>query len=806
MDTDEPNIVDELEQWLESELLEDDGSVTVPSYIQVPFKIHWIASDGSNVVANQILATLSSTQLHETADAQLSTSVDCETTNTETIIGSDVTIENLNTSDETSVESSDSDTKIDDAHFTLPSKDVSGVSSLKYQDSISPSDRPSRKPSLLYSSRHGILRHQVPTDTIIADASTILAIVESIRCSHSVIIHGMCVNCCEVIEDGDGKRPTEAQEELSKRRASKNHLVDANMVIPGFITNDNAVRLDPKICTEMELLELLRLLKKRKLCLVLDLDNTLIHSSCSKVPDDIDIPVIDMYSNSEGWKITYHNEEDNLMYESKLESSVLMTRTLNEMDGSLFVNYYKLRPGVYDFLRRSAELYELYLFTMGTRAHANAALKILDPDGKYFGARVFSRSETNNCFKSLCRIFPKYRNHLLILDDSENIWLDAPGLIKVYPYYFFTDMSVIKNRDARNLGRVAAALQAHCNYSNYIWHSVIMEIWNENEIAVTPLRDKEGFTVPMTLSIPGKQIPTFKYNHLLIANERPKDIFIVDEANASCPKEVNHSNESTKDHQTVTDKDQDVSDKLTAGSPLLGGSMALKTPGITTDLQTTSSGEKVVEAPKKEKVDSSEETKKSDILPSGTIPNKFARQIGKIYVKDNDAQLVYMTRLLCEMHQQFFNELDTAVLDISKLKSLIDAQLLPDVGTLLGRHREKLLRGVVLHVNRDEFRCLKTREAVDFFAKTDLGNTCRRFGVKKPTSERTVTHYLTNNGTSIVLGENTKKVHSQWIEACIYTWTFVPESGFDPSSWKEPFRNFWDALQAQQLNNVKKPY
>jgi RNA polymerase II subunit A-like phosphatase len=54
------------------------------------------------------------------------------------------------------------------------------------------------------------------------------------------------------------------------------------------------------------------------------------------------------------------------------------------------------RPGLVDFLRDMSELYELHVYTAGSRTYANAVCKGLDPDGRYFGDRILSRDESGS--------------------------------------------------------------------------------------------------------------------------------------------------------------------------------------------------------------------------------------------------------------------------------------------------------------------------------------------------------------------------------------------------------------------------
>lgn len=70
------------------------------------------------------------------------------------------------------------------------------------------------------------------------------------------------------------------------------------------------------------------------------------------------------------------------------------------------------RPGWKDFLRDMAVKYEMHVYTMGTRAYAEEVCAAIDPDGKIFGGRLLSRDESgseslsqlrqNCCLKPYC--------------------------------------------------------------------------------------------------------------------------------------------------------------------------------------------------------------------------------------------------------------------------------------------------------------------------------------------------------------------------------------------------------------------
>ncbi|KAK1936870.1 protein phosphatase family protein [Babesia divergens] len=799
-ETDLSNEENDIEQWLESELDVDEGELRPPPQAPLPSKIRWIVSDGATVVVNQALATFSpiipSSKREETQQpGGLPGQNDSIRRDAQ---GETPKISSL------SLESPD-DNSTEEPRGTLEQKTEEVSCNTFSQDAqpygdntnaITPGTHEGsethRQPidgaCILRSPCHGTLSHYIHTDTVITDPTIVLCRIESAACNHSIVIHGLCINCCQAVEDHSQKRPRNSSPAALELHAPEYEAGGSpGMVVPGFITSDNAVRVHASVSNEMELLEILNLLRKRKLCLVLDLDNTLIHSSCNKAPDDIDMPVIDMYSSSNGYKQEYDEEIENLRYENDLENSILITKTLNEVDCRYFINYYKLRPGVYDFLRQASQMYELYLFTMGTRAHAHAALKILDPKGVYFGNRIFSRSEARNSVKSLSRIFPNYRNLLLILDDSEHIWENSPGIIKVHPYYYFPAMNLVRTRDYIHIGRVSAALQAACNYSNYIWPSTIMDLWREHELMEGIARDDDGFTIPMSMVGPRQRRGKFRYNSLLIANQRPSSIF----------RDTDDCTPSSNSRELHTS----VSSGRSSCASRSRSSTSRVEPPTTEDALDELSISPCEEANADGGVGLSEPTsvtprERHVTFSLSSTTSTTLRKIRKVYVKDSDRQLAYMVTLLTEMHKQFYNGFDTTDLSLPKLKTLIEEKRLPDVGPLLKEHRRNLLKGVVLYVKRSDFRGPHTDENFDFLSHSDLGITARQFGAIPHSATNPATHYINNNTSTVAPRADVKKVHSQWLEACIYTWTHANEARFDSDKWSEPFRTFWDVLDS----------
>jgi len=91
-----------------------------------------------------------------------------------------------------------------------------------------------------------------------------------------------------------------------------------------------------------------------------------------------------------------------------------------------------------------SKLYEMHVYTMGTRTYADEICKVIDPDGKIFGGRILSRDESGSMSsKSLVRLFPTDQSMVVVIDDRADVWGDCPNLVKVVPYDFFVGIGDI---------------------------------------------------------------------------------------------------------------------------------------------------------------------------------------------------------------------------------------------------------------------------------------------------------------------------------------------------------------------------
>ncbi|KAJ4286193.1 CTD phosphatase Fcp1 [Collariella sp. IMI 366227] len=233
------------------------------------------------------------------------------------------------------------------------------------------------------------------------------------ECAHDIQYGGLCAMC--------GKDMTEvnwAAETRDTERATISMVHDHTGLL---VSEDQAHR------TEEELQR--RLLENRKLSLVVDLDQTIIQACIDPTVGE------------------WQRDPTNPNHESVKEVKVFQ---LDDGPATLArrCSYYiKMRPGLEGFLKRISDMYELHVYTMGTRAYAQHVARVVDPDKRLFGNRVISRDENGNMYaKSLQRLFPVSTHMVVIIDDRSDVWpRNRNNLIKVSPYEFFKGIGDINS-------------------------------------------------------------------------------------------------------------------------------------------------------------------------------------------------------------------------------------------------------------------------------------------------------------------------------------------------------------------------
>ncbi|XP_011752292.2 RNA polymerase II subunit A C-terminal domain phosphatase isoform X3 [Macaca nemestrina] len=210
-------------------------------------------------------------------------------------------------------------------------------------------------------------------------------------CSHPVVMKGLCAECGQDLTQLQSKNGRQ-QVPLSTATVSMVHSVPELMV-----SSEQAEELGRE--------DQQRLHRNRKLVLMVDLDQTLIHTT-------------EQHCQQMSNKGIFH-------FQLGRGEPMLHTR---------------LRPHCKDFLEKIAKLYELHVFTFGSRLYAHTIAGFLDPEKKLFSHRILSRDECIDPFSktgNLRNLFPCGDSMVCIIDDREDVWKFAPNLITVKKYVYF---------------------------------------------------------------------------------------------------------------------------------------------------------------------------------------------------------------------------------------------------------------------------------------------------------------------------------------------------------------------------------
>lgn len=76
---------------------------------------------------------------------------------------------------------------------------------------------------------------------------------------------------------------------------------------------------------------------------------------------------------------------------------------------------------MHTFLEEASNLFELYIYTMGSRRYALEMAKLLDPRENYFHSRIITRSDCTRKNQKSLDIFLGRESRVLTLDDKEAV-------------------------------------------------------------------------------------------------------------------------------------------------------------------------------------------------------------------------------------------------------------------------------------------------------------------------------------------------------------------------------------------------
>lgn len=175
----------------------------------------------------------------------------------------------------------------------------------------------------------------------------------------------------------------------------------------------------------------------QKLSLVLDLDNTCLHTA--ERPSDVSLTAC-----ADGFDEHHH----------LLACGAQTLRVA-------------LRPGLTEFLSAAARVADIYIYTAGGREYAEAVAALIDPHQRFFRAdQLLSRDDetlwgSGGGGKDLRNLLPPERlPHALVVDDRADIWAgQCDHLVQIEPFYAFASQTRVSAGSFTDHDRSSAPLR-----------------------------------------------------------------------------------------------------------------------------------------------------------------------------------------------------------------------------------------------------------------------------------------------------------------------------------------------------------
>ncbi|XP_072995592.1 RNA polymerase II C-terminal domain phosphatase-like 4 isoform X2 [Typha latifolia] len=232
------------------------------------------------------------------------------------------------------------------------------------------------------------LQGRVMAESNRENIGTSTEILNDICPPHPGFFKGLCMRCGQLEED------------------------DGSAVAFGYIHKD--LKLGTREIDRLRGADLKNLLHGKRLILILDLDHTLLNSTCLadvSAEEEYLLRQVDCMKDDPG-------------------------RSLFRLDTIRMLT--KLRPFVPTFLREASKYFEMYVYTMGERFYALEMVKLLDPGNVYFNSKVISQSDSTQRHKKGLDVVLGAESVVVILDDTEFVWhRHKENLILMDRYHFF---------------------------------------------------------------------------------------------------------------------------------------------------------------------------------------------------------------------------------------------------------------------------------------------------------------------------------------------------------------------------------
>ncbi|KYN33258.1 RNA polymerase II subunit A C-terminal domain phosphatase [Trachymyrmex septentrionalis] len=294
---------------------------------------------------------------------------------------------------------------------------------LVYQDATpTVDDEETKEPEKkLRATNFGRVKQFLAKEGDVVQPGQVIVLLEG--CTHPTVMIDLCAECGA---------------DLRVQETSKNgNTVGVSQASVPMVHSIPELKVCPELAEKIGKEDEQRLLTDRKLVLLVDLDQTIVHTTNDNIPPNLkDVFHFQLYGLNSPW---YHT---------------------------------RLRPNTRHFLSEMSRLYELHICTFGARIYAHTVASLLDKDGILFSHRILSRDE---CFDpasktaNLKALFPCGDDLVCIIDDREDVWQGCGNLVQVKPYHFFRhtgDINALPGLEKAEILRLPEPVNANESYTN----------------------------------------------------------------------------------------------------------------------------------------------------------------------------------------------------------------------------------------------------------------------------------------------------------------------------------------------------
>ncbi|XP_030557265.1 RNA polymerase II subunit A C-terminal domain phosphatase [Drosophila novamexicana] len=560
------------------------------------------------------------------------------------------------------------------------------------------------------------------------------ALLELSECIHTTVIKDMCADCGADLRQNDNGQTSEAS-------------------VPMVHTMPD-LKVTQKLAQKLGHDDTRRLLADRKLVLLVDLDQTVIHTTNDTVPDNIKgIYHFQLYGPQSPW---YHT---------------------------------RLRPGTAEFLEHMSQLYELHICTFGARNYAHMIAQLLDPDGKFFSHRILSRDECFNATSktdNLKALFPNGDSMVCIIDDREDVWNMASNLIQVKPYHFFQHTGDInappglskheldgEGVDFKEIDKIAEKKSDGDKPASSVAKSEDAEEKSDNTVSSTS-KDEEGNEESVDIFELDSETKDAEANTIetketyvnsvekLNGKAAADEHLNVDENSSGLPEEEAHSSGkhgSDSDDIVVID---DVPAESSKGSNNAEKLVPKKEDDESIASSTSGDDKRLAEGDDDAaKTNDDVATTSQSHCPNVKISNDGLKQIE---IEDPDDYLLYLEVILRNIHKRFY-----AIYD--------ETTEIPDLKIIVPKIRCEVLRGQNLVFSGLVPTQMKLEQSRAYFIAKSLGAEVQS------NINKDITHLVAVNAGTYKVNAAKKEskikvVNANWLWACAERWEHVDERLF----------------------------